>query len=182
MEDRVIFLSPSTQEFNVGYGDFGTEEYRMNRIADILEEILKSEGYTVYRNNPNEKLSAAVRKSNEIGPDIHFALHSNASGEVYSAQGPEIFANRPNTSGDRLANAIYDEIISIYPDSEKGRGVLYTSSLYEIVRTNAPAVLLEVAFHDNPEDANWIINNEQEIAQAIARGINNYFSALANVQ
>ena len=43
MEDKVIFLSPSTQEFNVGYGDFGTEEYRMNRIADIVENLLKKE-------------------------------------------------------------------------------------------------------------------------------------------
>ncbi len=175
MEDKVIFLSPSTQEFNVGYGDYGTEEYRMNRIADLVETLLRDQGYTVYRNNPNEKLSAAVMKSNEIAPDIHVALHSNASGEGYNAQGPEIFANRPNTSGDRLANYIYDEIIKIYPDPNKGRGVLHTSSLYEIVRTNAPAVLLEVAFHDNPEDASWIINNESEIAQAIVSGINNYF-------
>ena len=175
MEEKVIFLSPSAQEYNVGYGDFGTEEYRMNRIADIVERLLKEEGYTVYRNNPNEKLSAAVKKSNEIGPDIHVALHSNASGEGFSAQGPEIFANRPDTSGDRLANAIYEEIMQIYPDPSKGRGVLYTSSLYEIVRTNAPAVLLEVAFHDNPEDTNWIINNEETIAQAIVNGINNYF-------
>ena len=74
MEEKVVFLSPSTQEFNVGYGDFGTEEYRMNRIADIVEELLKNQGYTVYRNNPDEKLSAAVRKSNEIGPDIHVAV------------------------------------------------------------------------------------------------------------
>lgn len=178
MEDKVIFLSPSTQEFNVGYGDFGTEEYRMNRIADIVENLLKNQGYKVYRNEPNEKLSAAVKKSNDIGPDIHVALHSNASGEGYNAQGPEIFANRPNTPGEKLANSIYDEIVNIYPDSSKGRGVLFTSSLYEIIRTNAPAVLLEVAFHDNPEDANWIINNEQEIAEAIVKGINNYFNSL----
>ena len=36
MNDKVVFLSPSTQEFNVGYGNFGTEEYRMNRIGDIV--------------------------------------------------------------------------------------------------------------------------------------------------
>ena len=176
MEDRVIFLSPSAQEYNIGYGDFGSEEYRMNRIADIVEKMLKEQGYTVYRNNPNEKLSDVVRRSNEVNPDIHVALHSNASGEGFSAQGPEIFANRPNTPGDRLANLIYNEIMQIYPDPTKGRGVLYTSSLYEIIRTNAPAVLLEVAFHDNPEDAQWIINNEDQIAQAIVSGINSYFS------
>ena len=176
MEDKVIYLSPSAQEYNIGYGDFGSEEYRMNRIADIVEKMLKEQGYTVYRNNPNEKLSDVVRRSNEVNPDIHVALHSNASGEGFSAQGPEIFANRPNTPGDRLANLIYNEIMQIYPDPTKGRGVLYTSSLYEIIRTNAPAVLLEVAFHDNPEDAQWIIDNESQIAQAIVSGINSYFS------
>ena len=176
MEDKVIFLSPSAQEYNIGYGDYGSEEYRMNRIADIVEKMLREQGYTVYRNNPNEKLSDAVRRSNEVNPDIHVALHSNASGEGFSAQGPEIFANRPNTPGDRLANLIYNEIAQIYPDPTKGRGVLHTSSLYEIIRTNAPAVLLEVAFHDNPEDAQWIIDNESQIAQAVVNGINSYFS------
>lgn len=176
MEDKVIFLSPSAQEYNIGYGDYGSEEYRMNRIADIVEKMLREQGYTVYRNNPNEKLSDAVRRSNEVNPDIHVALHSNASGEGFSAQGPEIFANRPNTPGDRLANLIYNEIVQIYPDPTKGRGVLHTSSLYEIIRTNAPAVLLEVAFHDNPEDAQWIIDNESQIAQAVVNGINSYFS------
>lgn len=177
MGDKVIYLSPSAQEYNIGYGDFGSEEYRMNRIADIVEKLLKEQGYTVYRNNPNERLSQIVRESNEINPDIHVALHSNASGEGFSAQGPEIFANRPNTPGDRLANQIYNEIMQVYPDPTKGRGVLYTSSLYEIIRTNAPAVLLEVAFHDNPEDAQWIIDNESQIAQAIVSGINSYFSS-----
>ena len=177
MGDKVIYLSPSAQEYNIGYGDFGSEEYRMNRIADIVEKLLKEQGYTVYRNNPNERLSQIVRESNEINPDIHVALHSNASGEGFSAQGPEIFANRPNTPGDRLANQIYNEIMQVYPDPTKGRGVLYTSSLYEIIRTNAPAVLLEVAFHDNPEDAQWIIDNESQIAQAIVNGINSYFSS-----
>ncbi len=180
MEEKVVFLSPSTQEYNTGYGEFGTEEYRMNRIADIVENLLKEQGYTVYRNDPNGKVSKSVSMSNEIRPDVHVALHSNASGEGFSAQGPEIFANRPNTPGDKLANAIYDEIMEIYPDPNKGRGVLYTSSLYEIIRTNAPAVLLEVAFHDNPEDANWIINNESQIAQAVANGINKYFDSLEN--
>ncbi len=177
MEDKVIYLSPSAQEYNIGYGDFGSEEYRMNRIADLVEKMLKNQGYTVYRNNPNEKLSQIVRESNEINPDIHVALHSNASGDGFNAQGPEIFANRPNTPGDRLANLIYNEIMQIYPDPTKGRGVLHTSSLYEIIRTNAPAVLLEVAFHDNPDDAEWIINNESQIAQAIVNGINSYFSS-----
>lgn len=175
-ENRVVFLSPSAQEYNVGVGDFGTEEYRMNRITDLVENKLKSGGYTVYRNNPNNTLREIVNESNRISPNIHVALHSNASGDNYEGRGPEIYANRPGTPGARLAQDIYDQIIKIYPEPEKGRGVLFTNSLYEIINTLAPAVLLEIAFHDNKDDANWIIQNEDKIAQAIVDGINNFFN------
>lgn len=174
---KVVYLSPSLQEWNVGVGDYGTEEERMNQIADIVERELKAMGYDVRRNNPENTLAQTVRESNQIGPAVHVAIHSNASGPNTQGRGPEIYANRPDTSGDRLAQAIYDEIEKIYPNPEAGRGVLYTTTLYEVVRTLAPAALLEVAFHDSEEDARWIINNIENIGRAIAIGINNYFQS-----
>ena len=59
-DKKVVFLSPSAQEYNIGLGNFGSEEYRMNRIADIIEKRLIDDGYVVYRNNPNETLSCDV--------------------------------------------------------------------------------------------------------------------------
>ncbi len=178
MEERVIYLSPSAQQNNIGVGDFGSEEYRMNRIADILENILGKKGYRVYRNNPYDTLAQIVEESNRINPNIHVAIHSNAGAET--AQGPEIFTNRENTPSDMLANYIYDNILDIYPDREKGRGVKYTTSLYELRETNAPSVLLEVAFHSNEQDAKWIMENEERIAQAIADGIEKFFNDYSN--
>lgn len=176
MEEKVIYLSPSAQEYNIGFGDYGSEEYRMNRITDILEKILIDKGYIVYRNNPDNSLSEIVRESNEINPDIHVAIHSNASGGENIGRGPEIYVNRPNTSADLLAKDIYEQIEEIYPEPELGRGVLYTNSLYEVRETLAPTALIEVAFHDNEEDATWIMQNEEKIAEAIAKGIDNYFN------
>ena len=176
MEDRkVIYLSPSLQEWNEGVGDYGTEEKRMNQVADIVEKELKSKGYDVRRNNPENTLAQTVKESNQIGPAVHVAIHSNASGQSKKGKGPEIYANRPDTSGDRLAKSIYEEIEKIYPNPKEGRGVLYTTTLYEVIKTLSPAVLLEVAFHDNEEDVTWIINNIQKIGKAIAIGIDNYF-------
>ena len=172
--NKVVYLSPSVQEWNVGVGDYGTEEQRMNEIADYLENMLKVRGYIVYRNEPSMSLREVIAESNSIRPDIHVAIHSNASGVGFEGRGPEIYANRPNTSGARLAQSIYDEIRKIYP-YDYGRGVLFTNSLAEIVNTLSPAVLLEVAFHDNIDDANWIIQNQEMIAIAIADGIDNYF-------
>lgn len=175
MEQKVIYLSPSAQEYNIGFGNFGSEEYRMNRIADIVERLLKQRGYTVYRNNPENSLSQIVKESNEINPDIHVALHSNASGGQGLGRGPEIYVNRPGIRADMLAKDIYEQIEKIYPEPELGRGVLYSTNLYEIRETLAPAVLLEIAFHDNEKDATWIMENEQQIAEAITKGIDNYF-------
>ena len=179
MEDKkVVYLSPSLQEWNKGIGDYGTEEERMNEITDVVERILKSKGYDVRRNNPENTLAQTVKESNDIGPAVHVAIHSNASGPSGKGKGPEIYANRPNTSGDRLAKAIYDEIETIYPRPEDGRSVLYTKKLYEVIRTLSPAVLLEVAFHDNEQDAKWIMDNIESIGQAIAIGIDNYFKQI----
>ena len=44
-----------------------------------------------------------------------------------------------------------------------------------ISRTASPAALLEVAFHDNPEDAQFIIDNIYELGRGVARGILDYF-------
>ena len=149
-----VFLSPSTQESNIWVDNYGSEEYRMNQIADVLEEILISQGYIVYRNNPNDNVRQIVEESNLLNPSIHVAIHSNAANG--NARGIEIFTNKKDTPGDRLAQYIYNQLISIYPNPEFGRGIKYTDALYEVVNTNAPSVLIELAFHDNVDDANFI--------------------------
>lgn len=129
-DKKVVFLSPSAQEYNIGLGNFGSEEYRMNRIADIIEKRLIDDGYVVYRNNPNETLKQIVQQSNKINPDIHVALHSNASGTNIKGQGPEIYANRKNTPGDRLANDIYMNRLYKYILIQKRSGVFYIQNRY----------------------------------------------------
>lgn len=174
MEEKVIYLSPSTQEKNEGVNEYGTEELRMNELADKLQELLENNNFTVYRNNPNDSLQQVVSESNAINPNLHIALHSNAGGG--EARGPEIFTNRPNTPGDLLAKLIYEEILNIYPDKELGRGIKYTDRLYEIINTTSPSILIEVAFHDNIDDAKWIMDNTEQIALAIFNGIQEFFN------
>ena len=46
-----------------------------------------------------------------------------------------------------------------------------TTTLAELRRTTAPAVLVEVAYHDNFEDATWIINNIEAIGENLALSV-----------
>lgn len=178
LEDKkVIYLSPSTQEGNIGVLNYGSEEYRMNEIADLIEVKLKDKGYIVYRNKEEYTLRQIIDESNELKPDIHVAIHSNAFLDG-SVSGPEVFVNGPNTRGEILAKLIYEEILNVYYDKSLGRGVKYTEELNEVTDVNATSVLVEIAFHDNIADANWIIENKNKIADAIVEGIEKYFNMI----
>lgn len=173
MEKKIIYLSPSAQEANIGVGNYGTEEYRMNRIADVLQNaLIRSGRYIVYRNNPAMTLDEIIQDSNSVRPDAHIAIHSNAGGGT----GPEIFIYSAGTLDEILARAIYDELIRVYYNKSGGRGIKVDYRLKETREVQAPAVIIEVAFHDNVKDAAWIINNTPTIAMAIKAGIDSYFN------
>lgn len=166
---KSVYISPSTQENNVGVCGYGTEEIRMNQVADVVEKVLKRHGVTVYRNKPEWTLQKVVKDSNSKRPSLHFAIHSNAGG----GRGGEIFAYSPGGEGEKAARAIYSELEPITPTAD--RGVRFGSELYELRKTYAPAVLVEIAFHDDAEDAKWIIANIEKIGTALAKGVLNYF-------
>jgi len=49
------------------------------------------------------------------------------------------------------------------------------TTLAELTKTNAPAVLVELAYHDNPQDEVWITNNIEGIARNLAQSVCEYF-------
>lgn len=162
-----IYLSPSTQEYNVGAGAYGTEETRMNQVADVVQKILRNHGVTVYRNHPDWTLTQVVTDSNLKNPDVHLAIHSNSdSGQ---ARGCEVFAYAPGGKGEKLARAVYAQLELLTPTTD--RGVKFNANFYELSQTRSPAALVEVAFHDNPYDAAWIVENILPIGEAIGKGV-----------
>ena len=173
-----VYLSPSLQEWNVGYGNYGTEEERMNQIADVVQYELERNGLTVARNNPSQTLQEVVAESNAIGPKVHVAIHSNASASG-NARGAEIYVHKFGGDAERLANDIYEYLTAISDVPGLGVKQGYTAfngkGYYELRRTKAPAVLIEVDFHDNPAGAQFIIDHIYEIGVAIAKGILKYF-------
>lgn len=173
---KTVYISPSTQEHNIGYGEYGTEEKRMNEVADVTQQVLERHGITVYRNKPEWTLAQVVADSNSKKPDIHFAIHSNAGG----GRGCEVYCHRFGGSGERLARAVYEELLPLTPAGDRGVKEGYNfygpgKHMYELAKTDAPAVLVEIAFHDNSSDAQWIMSHIAEIGTALARGILKYF-------
>lgn len=170
-----IYLSPSLQEYNPYVGG-GNEEYYMNLLADALVPYLEEEGITFTRNNPANKLTDVINESNAGQYDLHLALHSNAAGpdRAGAVQGVEVYYYPGSEKGEKFADLIVDEFKKIYPNPEKIKKVP-TTTLAEIRRVGAPSVLIEVAYHDNVDDANWIRNNIGNIANSLNESLKKYF-------
>ena len=171
----IIYLSPSTQEWNP-YVDGGNEEYYMNLIADAMEPYLRANGIQFVRNTPDMTAASSIRASNAGNYDLHVALHSNAApaGREGQVRGSEVYYAAVSRNGKRAADIIANNLKLIYPDPNRVRA-LTTNNLGEVTKTKAPAVLIEFAYHDNPEDAQWIRDNIDEIAQNVVLSLTEYF-------
>lgn len=170
-----IYLSPSVQEYNE-YITGGSEEYYMNLVADAMVPYLRASGITFTRNNPSDTLSQVIAQSNAGDYGLHLALHSNAASENMSGmlQGPDVYYYAASSEGQRAANIIALNLKDIYPNPNLV-AVIPNTTLAELRRTRATAVLVEIAYHDNLEDANWIINNINLIARNLVLSITEYF-------
>ena len=169
-----VFLSPSTQEFNP-YVTGNNEEYYANLIADAMEPYLRASGITFGRNDPSGTVSTSINLSNSGNYDLHLAIHSNAAPESLSGmiRGSDVYYYRDSARGKRAAEIFANNLKLIYPNPSLVAAVP-TTTLVEVRRTRAVAILVEVAYHDNVEDANWIINNIEEIAENLALSVADY--------
>lgn len=170
-----LFLSPSTQEFNP-YVTTGNEEYWMNLLADRMEPYLLASGIGFSRNDPNQNAAAAIRQSNAGEYDFHLALHSNAApaGSAGAYRGVDLYYYPASLDGLRMAEILTDNLKEIYPLPDLVRPIS-TTTIGEVRRTRASSVLAELGYHDNPEDAAWIEDNQEEIARALSLSVAEYF-------
>lgn len=170
-----VYLSPSLQEFNP-YVDGGNEEYYMNLIADAMEPYLTASGIEYERNRPDMTLSQAIADSNSKKSDLHLAIHSNAAPANAAGRytGADIYYYPTSTNAKRFAQTIQGNYRETYPDSENV-DIIPTTTLAEVRRTEAPSALIEVGYHDNPQEAQWIRDNINNIARNLSQSVAEYF-------
>ena len=169
---KIVYLSPSTQENNIGAVSGYVEETEMNLIADLIEPELKRHSIIVYRNKPEMTLSQVIADSNAKKPDLHLAVHSNAHGSATvnkTARGCTVCIYQTGTASEVWAKRIIAEMDKIQPFSNRGTAkIAVLPGLAETKNTNAYAVIVETDFHDN-DGAAWIQTHRQAIADAICK-------------
>lgn len=170
-----IYLSPSTQESNL-FVSGGSEEYYMNLIADAMVPYLNASGIQFTRNTPQMTAASSIAASNAGNYDLHVAIHSNAApeGRYGTVRGSIVFYYPGSVQGRRAAEIMADNLRSIYPLPDLVRAQPSTT-IGELRRTRAPSVFLELAYHDNYDDAAWIKANIETIARNIVLSLTEYF-------
>lgn len=171
-----VYLSPSSQEFNT-YTTGGSEEYYANLIVDAMIPFLELSGINYERNDRNDNVTQIIDESNELMPDLHLAIHSNAAPEQLAGflRGPQVLYYPRSTSGKKGAEIFASNLRAIYPNPSRVR-VIPTTELSELQRTNAPSVYVELGYHDNQFDAEWITQNVDLIARNLALSVAEFFN------
>ena len=170
---KTVYLSPSNQEDNAFYvGD--TNEAAVCRIlAQKTAAILEQSGVTVIVAGDNDSIQTKTAMGDK-NLAAYVAIHTNAGTGV----GTDCYYNASSEASKNLAQAVYDPVAALTPTADQG---LIDGSQsgsdnypYEIGATKSPSCLLEVEYHDGPNVAQWILDNEDNIAAALAQGICNY--------
>ena len=150
------------------------------RECDVALEVASSLAYYLNLVNietkvvQSDSLSEVVLASNEWDANLFISIHCNAYNET--ARGTETWYYHCSDLGAELANCVQKQIIDSINTVNRGiKGAKPgVNGLYVLTHTVAPAILVELAFIDNDDDAAILANRIDDFAKAIARGITDY--------
>lgn len=165
-----VYLSPSNQTDNrYAYGNT-TEAEQCGNIAYACRLALERSGIYVQMGHM-ASMQEKVAESNTFGADLHVPIHTNAfNGKV---SGTRMFCFNNSGEGMKACKAIFARLAPITPGTSES--IRVDASLYEVRVPSAPTAYIECEFHDNAEAAKWIVEHTEDIGEAIARGICDYF-------
>lgn len=156
-----------------------TREWFLNdRIADKVEQKLGAYNCKVIRVNDttgktDTALSTRTTISNTANADIYLAIHHNAGVNGGSGGGTVVFYY-PTGNNKDIATKLYNHIISYTGlKGNRSKAIASTTSLYEVRKPKAKALLIENGFMDSRTDVPIILTEEH--AEKTAIGIVDFF-------
>lgn len=140
-------------------------------VSKKVAELLKNQGVDVKLSrldNSTVSLDSRTNNANNWGADCYVSIHCNAFNTTI--KGLETFSFSDKTND--LATCVHDEILKskIY---NSNRGVK-TANFHVLRKSKMRSCLVELAFIDNKSDVALLKENQDQFADAIARGICKY--------
>lgn len=184
-----VYVAGSTQATNVGVGQYGTEQDRMQYFSDRVAYWLKTQKgrFEVFRNQAGWTLEQTVKDCNQLACQLFLDNHTNAGATEKTAgdggaEGTEVYyygQGGTDSKSYQFASILYKHIAPL--SLGKDRGVkpdttLYPTGLYVIQHTDPPAILIEHIFHTNYAEVDDFLKRIDEFAKATAKAIVEFFN------
>ena len=199
--NKVVYLDAGHGGNDPGASYFGISEKSLTlAIQSRVKAKLEAEGYQVVTTRTSDTyvdLTDRSRAANASESDIFVSIHINASGSS-AAQGIETYYYQPYAEypsrinatyhanptrlsmSETLANAVQSSLINATGAQNQG----VKRQTFAVLReTTAPAVLLELGFLSNPQEAARLNTSvyQETLANAIVAGIKSYYEKESKV-
>lgn len=178
----IVFLDAGHGGTDGGaYGSYSKESDNVLKVTLKVATSLRGLGFAVYLSRDADyyvTLERRVEMANNAGCDIFISLHNNSASNP-TAHGFESFISGNSPHTQRLQRALHGTITKGIPLYDRG---MKNVGFYVIRFTEAPAILLEYAFINNPKEENWLTREIDLQARLTVQGILNYFNVATTPQ
>ena len=152
------------------------ESTEARKVKNEVIKQLKALGHTVYdctvddAKNVSANLSEIVSKCNAHEADLDVSIHFNSGRNDKKGDGDnagvEVWLYNASSKAKSYATNVCKAVAALGFDN---RGVKYSTGLYVLKHTKAPAMLIECCFVDDADDIK--LYNYKTMAAAIVKGI-----------
>ena len=141
------------------------------RLALAVGEKLQQEGFPVKYTRTTDVYQSPTQKAriaNESGADYFVSIHRNAAQRPNMYDGVQTLVFRDSGIPAKLARSVNEELEEV---GFRNLGVEVRPELAVLRRTRMPAILIEAGFIDSDKDNQIFDEKFDEMAEAIADGI-----------
>ena len=152
------------------------ESTEARKVKSEVIKQLKALGHTVYdctvdsASSVSKNLSEIVSKCNAHSVDLDVSIHFNSGRNDKKGDGDnagvEVYVYNSSSKAKSYAENVCKAVSALGFDN---RGVKYSTGLYVLKHTTAPAMLIECCFVDDADDIK--LYNYKTMAAAIVKGI-----------
>ena len=155
--------------------DIGRRLYRLLQAnPDFEVRLSRPDEDTLLGFSNSSSLIERTRQANSWGADAFISLHTNASLNTNASGSEALIYSYSSSVAYDLARDILERMTLL--TGLRNRGVIERPGLYVLKETQMPAVIVEMGFITNPDDANLMVNSPELFARGIYQGIAEYYS------
>lgn len=134
--------------------------------------------YDILGNDAPTSLAKRVDEANTWPADYFISIHANANTNP-EVNGSEVYIYQNDDPSDFLAQDVLSSIV--FHVGTKNNGVRVNPTLYVLRNTAMPAILVELAYLSNYQDAQKLRYDQSVFAYAIYLGILRFFGFYKDV-